>query len=369
MAKTRLPGQGIGIIGSGMTAYSLLLEAKRMGYHSILLTDKPDQQVAKLADQVMAGSLMETEKLIDLANQSDVLVFESDQVDIEPLASVKGYLPMPQLSDMLSITQDRLIEKVFLESLNINVTPYATITSLEDLQEAVKSIGFPCVLKAIRVEANQIPNMVLYSEEDFYHAERMLKTGSLLLESWVAFDKELTMTAAVDGDGQVNLFPLVEKVVGDGKLLAVHAPARVSNDVNQAVQMMAHAVAGGMALVGLVTIELFMTPSGMLYVKRVGVNPQEANHFLSESCAFSQYEALIRLVCHLPLPELTPQRAVTIRYLYREQLDVFKEHFPLHPEWKVTFYPSDNEKANKAIGYVVAQVDHIEDFDRKWEWE
>ena len=101
MAKTRLPGQRIGIIGSGMTAYSLLLEAKRMGYHSILLTDKPDQQVAKLADQVMAGSLMETEKLIDLANQSDVLVFESDQVDTEPLASVKGYLPMPQLSDML----------------------------------------------------------------------------------------------------------------------------------------------------------------------------------------------------------------------------------------------------------------------------
>ncbi len=83
----------------------------------------------------------------------------------------------------------------------------------------------------------------------------------------------------------------------------------------------------------------------------------------------SQYEALLRLVCHLPLPRLTPQRAVTIRYLYREQLDAFKEHFPLHPEWKVTFYPSDNEKANKAIGYVVAQVDHIEDFDRKWEWE
>lgn len=46
------------------------------------------------------------------------------------------------------ITQDRL-DAVSGIPLNINVTPYATITAIEDMEEAVKSIGFPCVLKPL----------------------------------------------------------------------------------------------------------------------------------------------------------------------------------------------------------------------------
>ena len=63
---------------------------------------------------------------------------------------MQRFTRVPQGSDTLEITQDRLLERAFFEQLNINVAPYATIVSLDDVYQAVSSIGYPCILKPIQ---------------------------------------------------------------------------------------------------------------------------------------------------------------------------------------------------------------------------
>ena len=62
-------------------------------------------------------------------------------------------LPMsfiPQGTDLLAITQDRLLEKSFLETNNIVIAPYATIVSPTDIQDAIDGIGYPLRFETTR---------------------------------------------------------------------------------------------------------------------------------------------------------------------------------------------------------------------------
>ena len=155
----------------------IALEAKKMGYQVGILDADPACPAGQIADWQITKKYTDFDALTDFAAKSDVLTFESEAVDTMLLTQINPYIAIPQDPDSLSITQDRLIEKAFLESLNINVTPYATITAIEDMEEAVKSIGFPCVLKPLRIEMATPVQHLLYSEEDFERAAALLKKG------------------------------------------------------------------------------------------------------------------------------------------------------------------------------------------------
>ncbi|HJB24211.1 MAG TPA: ATP-grasp domain-containing protein [Candidatus Jeotgalibaca pullicola] len=369
MTKTILPGQTIGIIGGGNTARLLILEAKRLGYLTAVLTNDKNDPAAKVADWVIEGSATDSNRLMDLAQKSAVLIFESALMEMEVLESIQSYIEIPQLSDMLSVTQDRLIEKVFLESLNVNVMPYAIITSLEDLKEAVGSIGFPCVLKPIRVEEDQIPNAILYSDEDFSKAKKMLETGTLLVESWVSFDKELSITSAIDSEGEITTFPIVEKVVSDGILQKAAAPARIVEEVSHALHSMNQVIMEAIQLIGLVTIELFITSLGMIYVKRIAVNPQESNDYTLDACNISQYEAFIRAICNLPIPEIELFKPVAVHYIYPGEVETVLDNIILHPEWKLHLDSQQIKSENKSVGHITLFSPNLEEFDRKGKWK
>ena len=49
--------------------------------------------------------------------------------------------------DLLSISRDRALQKAFKESLSVNIAPYETVVTIEDIQEGLRSIGYPAVLR------------------------------------------------------------------------------------------------------------------------------------------------------------------------------------------------------------------------------
>lgn len=124
MPNQILPGKTIGIIGGGHVARMIALEAKKMGYQIGILDADPACPAGQIADWQITKKAADFDALTDLAAKSDVLTFESEAVDTMLLTQINPYIAIPQDPDSLSITQDRLIEKAFLESLNINVTPY-----------------------------------------------------------------------------------------------------------------------------------------------------------------------------------------------------------------------------------------------------
>ena len=144
------PGDTLGIIGGNPNGIMLARAAKKLGFQVIVYCSDESNPVLNEADVKIVGKLRERTKLQDFAQRCDVVTYTSESIDVEAVKFLSQFTKVPQGSDTLEITQDRLLERAFFEQLNVNVAPYATIVSLDDIYQAVTSIGYPCVLKPIQ---------------------------------------------------------------------------------------------------------------------------------------------------------------------------------------------------------------------------
>ena len=315
MASINLPGQMIGILGESKLSERLQIAARERGY-----------KVAVFSNQ-------KTENLFDFANKANLLIFESDVDEIDQLQALQKYIEIPQLSASLSVTQDRLIEKVFLESLNINVVPYSIITSFEDLKVEVGSIGYPCVLKPIRVEKEQLSNVMLYSEEDFSKATELLSTGACILDAWIPFDKELTLSIASGKNGQLESFPISETFRQRQILKGAVTPARISEEMAEALQGIGRTLSEAMNLSGIISIEFLVTAIGTIYVKKITTGVHHMLDYTLDATNINQYELFIRAVCGLPLPEVKMIQPVTSYLVEWEEQAQLMSQLSFQPNW------------------------------------
>ena len=127
MNKAILPGSTIGIIGGGQLGQMMALSAKEMGYKVIILDPTANCPAAQVSDDQIVANYDDLEKLIALAKRCDVLTYEFENVDAETIAEVKKYTQVPQGTKALSITQNRILEKNFIEENDFRTVPHVVI--------------------------------------------------------------------------------------------------------------------------------------------------------------------------------------------------------------------------------------------------
>ncbi|MGY3777347.1 5-(carboxyamino)imidazole ribonucleotide synthase [Isobaculum melis] len=358
--KMVLPGQTIGIIGGGQHGRMLALAAKKLGFSVGVLDAKLNGSAAQVADWQIQASCNNPEAIRHMAEKCDVLTYEFKEVDIDLLASVENKVRIPQGLEVLTITQDRSLEKAFLEANKINIAPYAVVIDTLDIEKAVESIGFPCVLKTARNSHEGRDQVVMYEEEDIHLCQEILKRGVGVLEAWIPFERELAVTIARNQQGQVSILPVSEN---NHRLNILHqsiVPARIDGDVYEEAQRLGKQIAEGMQLVGVLGIEMLMTSSGTIYVNELIPHPHHAGYYSIEACDFSQFELHIRGICGWPLPEVQLlQPAVTVNILGSYLEDVYAQ-IALQPDWHFHFYGEDSIGAIKQMGHVTVLANQTE---------
>src|SRR5690606_27719168 len=106
---------------------------------------------------------------------------------------------------------------------------------------------------------------MLYSEEDFSKAEALLQTGSCILDAWVPFDKELTISFVSGKNGQLVPLPISETFYHRQVLQGAVTPARIPEEMADAIQDIGRTLSGAMNLSGIITIEFLVTAVGTIY--------------------------------------------------------------------------------------------------------
>lgn len=360
MSNLISPGKMIGIIGGGEIARMLALSAKKMGYRIGVLDPEEGCPAAQVADWQIIAPFDNQEALMDFAMKCDVVTYECDNIDAHSIIRMKKTVSVPQGADLLSITQDRLLEKAYLEASNINLAPYATIVTEEDIKGAIDGIGFPCVLKTISERHNGKDRFVLQSEEDIPKATYLLKMGTCVMEAWIPFERELSVMVARNQANEVAVFPVSENIHWNSILQECIVPARVDQYVEEEIKRIARAVAEKFELIGVLGIELFITSSGTLYVNEVIPRPHHSGNYSIEACSMSQYDAHIRAICGWPLPEIeliTPAVMVTI---LSEHEAAAKVQIQLKPNWNFYYYGKENPEKGQKIGHITVATENIE---------
>lgn len=350
--KFLLTNSTIGIIGGGQLGRMMALSAKAMGYRIIVLDPTEDCPAAQVSDEQIIADYDDKVALRELAEKAEVVTYEFENIDYDALKMTQDLVDVPQGAELLSITQDRILEKAYLESANINIAPYAIIVDKEEIETEIKSIGYPAVLKTAQGGYDGKGQVVLHDADDIERAARLLRYGSSVLEAWIPFEKEISIVVARGKDGQVETFPVAENVHVNNILHTTIAPADVSADVHEEAEEIAKKLADVLQLCGVLAVEMFVTKSGAIYVNELAPRPHNSGHFTIEACSISQFTQHIRAIVGLPLikPELL-KPALMINIL-GQHVEAVNEKMIEYPHWFVHYYGKKEAKINRKMGHV-----------------
>ncbi|WP_163538373.1 5-(carboxyamino)imidazole ribonucleotide synthase [Gracilibacillus sp. YIM 98692] len=353
-------GSTIGIIGGGQLGRMMTTAAKHMGYSVVVLDPTPNCPTAQVADDQIVAAYDDMEAVQKLAEQSDVITYEFENVDLEAAQYLEARQLLPQGANSLRVTQDRELEKKAMVDSDQPVAPFAIVKSKSELEEAAQEIGYPSVAKTCRGGYDGKGQVKLTSADDLDPAVEMLENaGRVIVEKWVPFDKEISIIFTRTKDGNISYFPVAENKHREHILHATIAPAKVSDGVAEKAKEAAKAIAETIGVVGTFAIEMFVCGDEIL-INELAPRPHNSGHYTIEACSVSQFEQHIRAICNIPLaPVYFHGGAVMVNLLgkdvepYVEKMEDYrvvaghlhmygkKENKPLRKMGHVTYIEND----------------------------
>lgn len=363
-SKQIKPGATIGILGGGQLGRMIALAGRAMGYRFVTMDPTPNAPCGQTADEQIVARYDDVEAAMRLAAASDVISYEFENVDAQVAEVLESKSYVPQGSRLLRITQNRIREKTAIQEMGIPVAPFRVVASLADLQQAVRELGLPAVMKTATGGYDGKGQWVLKREEELAEAyETLAKAGTeLIVEQFVPFELELSVIAARNPDGDLAVFPTAENVHQDNILHLSIVPARVSAEIRERAERIALTIVEKLDVVGLLAIEMFLTPDGKLYVNELAPRPHNSGHYTMEACATSQFEQHVRAVCNLPLGSTELLTPVVMVNILGEHLQPVLDRIDALPRSaKLHLYGKAESKEKRKMGHLNVLAPTVEE--------
>ena len=353
-------GKTIGIIGGGQLGQMLTFAAKQAGMRVVILDPNPDCSAAQAADSSIVAEYSDKKAIEELARRSDVLTYEFENVDLEALEDVSDKVLIPQGTELLRITKDRLREKTFLKEHGLQVAPFAAVSCREDLVSAIEEIGYPSVLKTCEGGYDGKSQLVFHTREDLKNADELLEQGRCILEGWVEFSMECSVMVARNMDGAISVFPVSENIHRNQILHESIVPARMSGELQSNAKKMAEKIADSLNLCGILGVEMFVGSDGRLYVNELAPRPHYSGHYSIEACNFSQFAVHNRAICNWPMPKIDLLSPVVMVNILGQHVDGCRKLVLKKPQWHFHDYGKGEIRIDRKMGHVTILTDDIE---------
>ena len=293
----------VGILGGGQLARMLALSGAPLGLR-FLVMDTADDACAGQCSPMVVGDYCDEIALAEFASKIDVATFDFENVPAESAQWLSERVPVFPSPRALGIAQDRLAEKTLFSELGIPVPPFAAIATRADLDAAIATIGPPCILKTRRLGYDGKGQFRLKSGADADAAWDALgaqaTTVGLILEGFVAFERELSVVAVRGRDREFRSWPLTENWHVDGVLSASLAPARISDAIAATAFAHAKKLADALDYVGVFALELFCRGDELL-ANELAPRVHNSGHWTIQGSETSQFQNHLRAVLGLPL--------------------------------------------------------------------
>ena len=351
-----MPGATIGIVGGGQLGRMMALSAKYMGFRVGVLDPTPDCPTAQVGDFQIVADYDDKAAIRELAERSDVLTYEFENVDADALDEVRGETAVPQGTDLLRVTRNRIAEKTFINGHGIETAPWRAVDDRASLGAALEEIGYPAVLKTCEGGYDGHGQIVLHEPADLERVWADDGFPPAILEGFVDFAFEASILVSGDGERYVT-FPIVRNVHRNNILHLTIAPAEVPQAVAERAHELAMTLAAGFRLAGTLAIELFVTDEGRVIVNELAPRPHNSGHYTIEACSMDQFDAHIRGIAGWPLPEPKLLSPAVMANVLGQHVEPTRALVGEHPEWNVHDYGKAQVKHDRKMGHITVLTD------------
>lgn len=352
MMRTIFPGQTIGIIGGGQLGRMMALAAKEAGFKIAVLDPTMDSPCGQVADIQIVAQFNDETALEELAEVSNVITYEFENIDYQGLKRLAEIAYVPQGAELVRITQNRITEKAEIRLANVPVANYIVATSHIELRANIETIGFPCIVKTAYGGYDGKGQLKLNAIEDLELTKPLFEHGACIAEAFVPFTKEISVIVQRNGNGETYCLPVGENIHHHHILHETIVPARVSEHILTQATKAAEQIADHLQLVGTLAVEMFVLQDDTLVINELAPRPHNSGHYSLEACNISQFHQHIRAICGWPLRKPILHQTCVMVNVLGEHVVPLTNVMSKYPEWSIHLYGKDEAKEKRKMGHV-----------------
>jgi 5-(carboxyamino)imidazole ribonucleotide synthase len=301
-------GTVLGVLGGGQLGAMFAEAAQRLGYEVAVWDPDADAPAHRIVRYSFPRSFADRRAFEAFTDLVSVVTYEWENIPWTLCQNLEQLKPLRPSSAVLKIIQDRIVQKDYLRARGFPVPRYAAVRSPEHLSEAVAAIGFPAICKTATAGYDGKGQWKLRNESELIDVREEIRSACrqgirLIVESFVPFERELSVLVVRGSDGSTVVYPVAENEHEDGILRTTVVPAGMSSMLATRIGELAKRVVDQLDGVGVFCLELFELSGEQILINEIAPRPHNSGHYTLDACSVSQFEQQVRSIRGLPLGE------------------------------------------------------------------
>ena len=190
------------LLGSGELGKEFTIAAQRLGQHIIACDNYPGAPAMQVADEFEVFSMLDGDALdaVVAKHKPDVIISEIEAIRTERLYDYEkqGVRVAPSARAVNFTMNRKAIRDLAAKDLGLKTAKYFYATTLEELQKAADSIGYPCIVKPLMSSSGKGQTLVKGREDvagafDYGMAGSRGDVKELIVEEFIQFDYEIPL--------------------------------------------------------------------------------------------------------------------------------------------------------------------------------
>ena len=300
--------------GAGELGKEVVIELQRLGCEVIAVDRYANAPAMQVAHRSHVLNMLDGEALraVILKEQPHFIVPEIEAIATDTLVELEaeGFTVIPT-ARAAQLTMNREgIRRLAAEELGLPTSPYRFADSFGDYVEAVKAVGYPCVVKPIMSSSGKGQSLLRAESEleaawDYAQEGGRAGKGRVIVEGFIDFDYEITLLTVRHIGGTSFCAPVGHRQV-KGDYHESWQPQAMSAKTLAESERIALAVTEALGGWGLFGVELFVK-GDQVWFSEVSPRPHDTGLVTLISQDLSEFALHARAILGLPIPQIRQQ--------------------------------------------------------------
>ncbi|MCE7536456.1 formate-dependent phosphoribosylglycinamide formyltransferase [Aliivibrio fischeri] len=300
------------LLGSGELGKEVAIECQRLGFEVIAVDRYLNAPAMQVAHRSYAIDMLDANALEEIINkeQPDFVVPEIEAIATDKLVELeKQGLNVVPTANATKLTMNREgIRRLAAEELQLPTSPYRFVDTYEELVEAVKFVGMPCVIKPVMSSSGKGQSVIkteadIRTSWDYAQDGGRSGAGRVIVEGFVDFDYEISLLTVRAVDGVHFCAPIGHRQE-DGDYRESWQPQVMTEAALKQAQNAAEKVVNALGGYGLFGVELFIKGDN-IYFNEVSPRPHDTGLVTLISQEMSEFALHVRAFTGMPINQIT----------------------------------------------------------------
>ena len=306
------------LLGSGELGKEFVIACQRKGQYVVACDSYQGAPAMQVADECRVFNMLDGDALMKAVEEvkPDIIVPEIEAIRTERLydCEKQGIQVVPSAKAVNFTMNRKAIRELAHTELGLKTANYKYASTYEELLEATKTIGFPCIIKPLMSSSGHGQSKV-DTPEELPQAWECACGGArgdlreVIVEQFIPFDFEITLLTVTQKNGPTLFCQPIGHVQKGGDYRESFQPMAMTAEQLAEAQQMAAKVTEALTGAGIWGVEFFVSNKEGVIFSELSPRPHDTGMVtLAGTQNLSEFELHCRAVLGLPIPEITQER-------------------------------------------------------------